>query len=253
MYDAGVIKEHVRGRYGAIAVQSDGVCCGQSCCCGSDISARAMDLGYTMDELSRIPADAFMGLGCGNPTAMADLKEGETVLDLGSGGGIDAFLAAVRAGPSGRIIGVDMTPGMVELANRNAREGGFDNVEFRLGEIEDLPVEDGSIDTIVSNCVINLSPDKSRVFKEAHRVLKPGGRILVSDIATAGALPEDVRNDPDAWTGCIAGAMDRDDYLATIREAGFRDVNVVGELAYAGMGDSRLDGKVFSVQVEAFK
>ena len=253
MDDTGVIKEHIRGRYGAIAVQSGGNCCGQSCCCGPDMSARAIELGYTMTELARIPAEAFMGLGCGNPTAMADLREGETVLDLGSGGGIDAFLAAVRVGLTGRVIGVDMTPGMVELANRNAREGGFDNVEFRLGEIEDLPVDDGSIDTVISNCVINLSPDKSRVFKEAFRVLKPGGRITVSDITTEGALPEDVRNDPDAWTGCIAGAMDRNDYLATIREAGFRDVNVVGELAYTGMGDSRLDGKVFSVQVEAVK
>jgi len=212
-----------------------------------------MELGYTMNELARVPADAFMGLGCGNPTAMADLKEGETVLDLGSGGGIDAFLAAIRVGPSGRIIGVDMTLEMVELANRNAREGGFDNVEFRLGEIEDLPVEDDSIDAVISNCVINLSPDKSRVFNEACRVLKPGGRMLVSDIATAGALPEDVRNDPDAWTGCIAGAMDRDDYLVAIREAGFRDVNLVDELAYSGLGDTRLDEKVFSVLVEAFK
>ena len=200
-----------------------------------------------------MPEDAFMGLGCGNPTALADLKEGETVLDLGSGGGIDVFLAAVKVGLSGKAIGVDMTPKMVELATRNAQAGGFANVEFRLGEIEDLPVEDNSVDAIISNCVINLSPDKLRVFKEAYRVLKPGGRIMVSDIVTDGELPEEVRQDPEAWAGCIAGAMDRGDYLEAIRRAGFERVEVVGEQAYDEMGDPRLDGKVFSVQVRAFK
>ena len=206
-----------------------------------------------MEELAHVPEDAFMGLGCGNPTALADLKEGETVLDLGSGGGIDVFLAAVKVGLSGKAIGVDMTPKMVELATRNAQAGGFANVEFRLGEIEDLPVEDNSVDAIISNCVINLSPDKLRVFKEAYRVLKPGGRIMVSDIVTDGELPEEVRQDPEAWAGCIAGAMDRGDYLEAIRRAGFERVEVVGEQAYDEMGDPRLDGKVFSVQVRAFK
>ena len=247
------IKTYVKERYGAVAEAKASSCCSSGCGCGCGVSEQAMALGYTMEELAHVPEDAFMGLGCGNPTALADLKEGETVLDLGSGGGIDVFLAAVKVGLSGKAIGVDMTPKMVELATRNAQAGGFANVEFRLGEIEDLPVEDNSVDAIISNCVINLSPDKLRVFKEAYRVLKPGGRIMVSDIVTDGELPEEVRQDPEAWAGCIAGAMDRGDYLEAIRRAGFERVEVVGEQAYDEMGDPRLDGKVFSVQVRAFK
>ena len=183
--------------------------------------------------------------GCGNPTALADLKEGETVLDLGSGGGIDAFLAAKRVGVTGRVIGVDMTEEMIELANKNKKKMNAKNVEFRLGEIEDLPVEDGSVDVIMSNCVINLSPDKERVFREAYRVLKPGGRMMISDIVTKGELPADVRRDLELWAGCMAGALEESEYLQKIRNAGFREVEVVSKQDFRGL--------ISSVKVKAVK
>jgi ubiquinone/menaquinone biosynthesis C-methylase UbiE len=194
-----------------------------------------------------------MGLGCGNPAGLADLRNGETVLDLGSGAGVDVFLTAMKVGENGKVIGVDMTPDMVKLATKNAEEGGFGNVEFRLGEIEKLPVEDSSVDAIISNCVINLSQDKPAVFGEAYRVLRVGGRILVSDIVTEGELPEDVRQDLDAWAGCIAGAMERGEYLSAIRRAGFTKVAVVGEHDCGDAGDPRLAGKITSIQIQAIK
>lgn len=189
-------------------------------------------VGYSPEELAAIPEDANLGLGCGNPSALAGLKPGEIVLDLGSGAGIDCFLAAGKVGPKGRVIGVDMTPEMLDRARENARQADATNVEFRLGEIENLPAADNSVDIISSNCVINLSTDKPRVFREAFRVLRPGGRLMVSDLALKMPLPKAVRESVDAYVACIAGALVKDDYLGAIREAGFRDVEVVSETAF---------------------
>jgi len=231
------IKKQVRDRYARAAKESSS-CCGSvsSPCCGgkSEVTqghASTM-VGYTPEELAAVPEDANLGLGCGNPTALARLKPGETVLDLGSGGGIDCFLAARKVGPSGRVIGVDMTPEMIDRARENARKNGAANVEFRLGEIENLPVADGSVDVIISNCVINLSTDKPRVFREAFRVLRPGGRLMVSDLTLKKPLPEKIRTSVEAYVACIAGAMVKDDYLGAIRTAGFKDVAVVQEKAF---------------------
>jgi SAM-dependent methyltransferase len=188
--------------------------------------------GYKANELAQIPAGANLGLGCGDPTADADLQPGQTVLDLGSGAGIDCFLAARRVGPQGRVIGVDMTDAMLDRARGNAREGGVSNVEFRKGEIEKLPVESGAVDRIISNCVINLAPDKRPVFAEAYRVLKPGGILSVSDIVSFGNVPESVRRSAELWAGCIAGAMGKEDYLALMRETGFKEVTVRKEVVY---------------------
>jgi SAM-dependent methyltransferase len=189
-------------------------------------------VGYSPEELAAIPEEANLGLGCGNPTALAGLKEREIVLDLGSGAGIDCFLAAKKVGPKGRVIGVDMTPEMLDRARENARKSGLANVEFRLGEIENLPVADDAVDVIISNCVINLSTDKPRVFREALRVLKPGGRLMVSDLALKKPLPPEIRGSVEAYVACIAGAMVKDDYLDAIRDAGFDSVQVVGEKAF---------------------
>jgi ubiquinone/menaquinone biosynthesis C-methylase UbiE len=189
-------------------------------------------IGYTPEELKSIPENADLGLGCGNPAALAGLKKGETVLDLGSGAGIDCFLAAAKVGPSGRVIGVDMTPEMLDRARENARKNGYGNVEFRLGEIENLPAADNSVDVIISNCVINLSTDKSRVFREAYRVLRPGGRMMVSDLALKKPLPKAIRDSVEAYVACIAGALIKDEYLGAVRAAGFKDIEVVSEKAF---------------------
>ncbi len=225
-------KEIVRSRYAKVALEG-------SSCCGSLNSCRAKsgnemskEIGYRESDLNSVPEGANLGLGCGNPVALASLKEGDSVLDLGSGAGFDAFLSAGRAGNSGKVIGVDMTPEMIRKAKENALKGGFQNVEFRLGEIEDLPLSDGEVDVIISNCVINLSPDKKQVFKEAFRVLKPGGRIMISDLVLLKALPEAVRQSVEAYVGCIAGALPKDEYLTTIRQAGFENVTIVAEDLY---------------------
>jgi len=211
----------VREHYSKVA-QTDGACgCGPGCCTGQ---GRSTDLGYTKRQLAGLPAGADMGLGCGSPLAFAELREGETVLDLGSGGGIDCFLAASQVGPTGRIIGVDMTAEMIHKARVNAEKVAAANVEFRLGEIEHLPVSDRSVDVVVSNCVINLSPDKKAVFRDALRVLKPGGRLAISDIVTSGRMPEAVRNDPAAWAGCVAGAPAIEELRSHLLAAGFTDV-----------------------------
>jgi ubiquinone/menaquinone biosynthesis C-methylase UbiE len=182
---------------------------------------------YSVQELADLPESVTdVALGCGNPTAIADLKPGEVVLDLGSGGGIDCFLAARQVGAQGHVIGLDMTPEMVKLARQNAKKVGANNVEFRYGEMEDMPLLDESVDVIISNCVINLSPDKDKVFSEAYRVLRPGGRLAVSDIVTHGPLPEAMRSDLEAWTGCVAGALDETVYLDKMRQAGFNEVEV---------------------------
>ena len=184
---------------------------------------------------------------------LAALKEGDIVLDLGSGGGIDVFLAAKRVGPKGRVIGIDMTEEMIKKAKSTAKEYGYANVEFRLGEIENLPVEDNSVDVIISNCVINLSVDKEKVFREAYRVLKPDGKIMVSDLVTEGELPEEVKKSFDAWTGCVAGALERNEYLGTIRKAGFKKVKIVSESTHDIDISKELKGKITSVKVEARK
>jgi len=230
------IRKAVRGRYAAIA-RKGGLCCGPADCCGTAESAGLPEaagrrIGYTDAQMRSVPEGANLGLGCGNPIAHASIREGETVLDLGSGAGFDCFLAAQAAGPSGRVIGIDMTPDMVEKARANARKGGYRNVEFRLGEIENLPAADGSADLVISNCVVNLSPDKRRVFSEAFRVLKPGGRLMVSDIVLLAELPAAMRESVAAYTGCIAGAAPKDDYLEAVASAGFRDVRVLDETAF---------------------
>jgi len=231
------IKKHVRDRY-ATAAKTKGPCCAPAsppCGCGQPgLSQEGTSrlVGYSPEELAAIPEDADLGLGCGNPAALAGLKTGETVLDLGSGAGIDCFLAARKVGPSGRVIGVDMTPEMLDRARENARKSGATGVEFRLGEIENLPVADNSVDVIISNCVINLSTDKPRVFREAFRVLRPGGRMMVSDLALKKPLPQAVRESVEAYVACIAGALLKSDYLSAIRKAGFKDVAVVSEKVF---------------------
>jgi len=219
------IRKSVRENYAKRATSCKSGCGGT--CCAESASPVSQAIGYSDDELRSIPQGADLGLGCGNPTALASLKKGDVVLDLGSGAGIDCFLAAEKVGPTGRAIGVDMTHEMIERARDNARKEKADNVEFRLGEIEHLPVADASVDVIISNCVINLSPDKPQVFREAYRALRRGGRLMVSDIVLRGELPTEVRESMEHYVGCIAGASKIDDYLGAIRDAGFRDVKIV--------------------------
>lgn len=230
------VKKTVREGYAKIA-RRESSCCAPagSCGCGSAPPSDTLSekIGYTTEELKDIPEGANLGLGCGNPVALASLKEGETVLDLGSGAGIDCFLAANKVGSTGHVIGVDMTPEMLDKARENAAKGHYNNVEFRLGEIENLPAADNSVDVIISNCVINLSPDKPRVFQEAHRVLKPGGRLMVSDIVLLKPLPETVKESINALIGCVAGAVLKDKYLAAIKKAGFKSVTVRGETSFS--------------------
>ncbi|MBA7506818.1 Arsenite methyltransferase [subsurface metagenome] len=246
------IKKIVMERYSKIA-KEDTSCCPTCGPCGIDVMEQAKNIGYSEDELGNIPESAIMGLGCGNPTALADLKKGETVLDLGAGAGIDVFLAANKVGSEGHVIGIDMSEEMVKRANETAKNR-YKNVEFRLGEIENLPLEDNSVDVIISNCVINLSPDKLRTYQEAYRVLRPGGRILISDLVTEGELPEDIRKNFEAWAGCIAGALEKKEYLDTIKRAGFRDANIVSQNTFYEPGlDDTLVGKITSVKVKAHK
>ena len=232
--EQGEIRKAVRDGYGKIAKNS-GSCClpGASCGCGgTSVETISQGVGYTPEEMQTVPEGANLGLGCGNPVALASLKKGEMVVDLGSGAGFDAFLAARAVGKSGRVIGVDMTPEMVDKARGNARKGDYVNVEFRLGEIENLPVADRTADVIISNCVINLSPDKERVFREAFRVLKPGGRLMVSDIVLLNRLSAALKESIEAYVGCVAGAVMKEDYLRAIREAGFADIKIVGETTF---------------------
>ncbi|UCH81800.1 MAG: arsenite methyltransferase [Nitrospiraceae bacterium] len=226
------IKKRVRQGYAKVAGNVSSCCAPSSTCCST--SDKALDIskkiGYTDDELRSIPDGANLGLGCGNPVALASLKNGEIVLDLGSGPGLDCFLAADKVGKEGRVIGVDMTPEMVEKARDNAGKGSYGNVEFRLGEIENLPVADNSVDVVISNCVINLSPEKKRVFEETFRVLKPGGRIMVSDIVLSKPLPDKIKESDDAYIGCISGAAIREEYIDTVKAAGFVEVSIIEEM-----------------------
>ena len=228
------IKKVVREGYAKIAKQDSPCCAPVSSCCGNTDLAQdiSQQIGYTEEELGAVPQGANLGLGCGNPVALASLREGETVLDLGSGAGFDCFLAAERVGKKGRVIGVDMTPEMIEKARENARKGNYGNVEFRLGEIENLPVADNAADVLISNCVINLVPDKRRVFKEAFRVLKPGGRLMISDIVLLKELPAFIKNSIEAYIGCISGAIMRDEYISAIEAAGFREVRIIDETSF---------------------
>ena len=219
----------VREGYARIARQSSSCCPSSNSCCGSTNLAEEISktIGYSEEEMANVPDGANLGLGCGNPVALASLKVGEIVLDLGSGAGFDCFLAANKVGDKGRVIGVDMTPEMIEKARENAKKGGYNNVEFRLGEIEHLPVADNSVDVIISNCVINLSPDKTQVFKDGYRVLKPGGRMMISDIVLLKELPDSIRNSVEAYIGCVSGAMLREEYIDVIKAAGFKSVEVI--------------------------
>ena len=227
------IRQSVRSAYAEVAEASNsGDGCGEaSSCCGVSEDAQinsllSTRLGYSQQDLESVPDGADMGLGCGNPRAIASLQVGESVLDLGSGGGFDAFLAAQEVGKDGRVIGVDMTPAMVSKARTNAEKAQFENVDFRLGEIENLPVADSSIDVIISNCVINLSPDKAKVFRETHRVLKSGGRLAISDVVASTDLPESIRDDPYLHSACVSGASKVDELEALLAEAGFIDIHI---------------------------
>lgn len=247
----------VRERYGAVA---QGIANSAGCCQGpADADAVLAQLGYTSEQAAAIPEGANLGLGCGNPIAHAGLKPGEVVLDLGSGAGIDCFLAAREVGATGRVIGVDMTPSMLERARANVAKHDIANVEFRMGEIEHLPVADGTVDVVISNCVVNLSPDKPQVFREAYRALKPGGRMVVSDLVLTRELGEALRRNVELYVGCVAGAALEADYLRMIREAGFADVEVLERAGYSvgmeslapGSPEREAFGAVVSLKVRA--
>ncbi len=228
------IKKVVRENYAEIARRKGSCCAPASSCCGNADTAQTISkaVGYTDEEISSVPDGANLGLGCGNPIALASLTDGETVIDLGSGAGFDCFLAAKRVGEKGRVIGIDMTHEMLEKARENARKGDYKNVEFRLGEIENIPAADNLADAVISNCVINLSPDKKQVFREAFRVLKPGGRLMVSDIVLRKDLPDFIKKSVAAYVGCMSGALLKEAYLDAIREAGFRDVTILDETVF---------------------
>ena len=228
------IKNAVRRSYARIANRGNPCCTPLSSCCEPSDPTREVSkkIGYAEEDLNSVPEGSNLGLGCGNPVAFASLKEGETVLDLGAGAGFDCFLAANKVGEKGRVIGVDMTPEMVEKARDNAERGGYDNVEFRLGEIESLPVANNSVDVIISNCVINLAPDKRKVFNEAFRTLKPGGRLMISDIVLLKELPAVIKNSIEAYVECVSGAILKDEYIKLIEEAEFQDVRIEKEISF---------------------
>lgn len=231
--DSDRTKKVVRMNYSKIATQENCSCCATlNSCCGTPNLAEdiSKQIGYSDKDIKNLPEGSNLGLGCGNPVALASLKKGETVLDLGSGAGIDCFLAAKRVGKNGRIIGVDMTPEMIWKAKENAERGNYENVEFRLGEIENLPVDNNSVDVVISNCVINLSPDKKEVFKETFRVLKPGGRLMISDIVLLKQLPDKIKDSVEAYVGCVSGAMLKDEYIKIIKEVGFQNIKIIDEV-----------------------
>ena len=255
----------VKEAYGKTARKQKG--CG---CCGPDTAQYAKSIGYTDEELKSVPDESNLALGCGNPTALAQLQEGEVVLDLGSGAGFDCFLAANRVGPKGKVIGVDMTPEMIEKARENAKNNGIENVEFRPGEIENLPVEDNSVDVVISNCVINLSADKASVFQEIYRVLKPGGRVAISDIALLKELPQKIRENAEAYVSCLAGAILVDEYKKLVESSGLKEVKIteknvsgcvetdtqdpLGQAILEGLEEGEsLEGYVVSLYVEGLK
>jgi len=221
------IKNIIKEEYGQIAKTSAQSGCG-SCGCSSNMTVQRQsgEMGYSEDEMTAVPDGSNLGLGCGNPTAIASLKEGDVVLDLGSGAGFDVFLAAKKVGQTGKAIGVDMTDEMLKNARDNAKKGGFTNVEFKKGDIENLPLDDNSVDIVISNCVINLAPDKAKVFRETYRVLKTGGRLMVSDVVLIKPLPEDLKNDKDLLVGCVSGAILKENYLNLLKQIGFTDITI---------------------------
>jgi SAM-dependent methyltransferase len=253
------IKENVKEKYAQIARGEISVIAKKSSCCGPEPSSRCgtgsdsliqMALDYKPEDLASVPEGADLGLGCGVPTAFADLKEGYTVLDLGSGAGIDVFVASKHVGKTGKVIGLDMTDAMIQKATLNARKINATNVEFRLGEIEAMPVDSNSVDRVISNCVINLVPSKENAFREIYRVLKPGGKFTISDIVVDGTISEEKRRDASLWAGCISGAIDRKEYIGIIRKAGFSHVEVVCEKKY----DYELDNAgLYSITVTGTK
>jgi len=286
IHDPQEVKEYIKKRYSNLVTQSSNSCCGPSASCGSSVDTGVFEiamkdkknfvenLGYTEVELTDLPDDVTnAAFGCGNPTAIAELLPGEIVLDLGSGAGIDVFLAAKKVGPTGKVIGLDMTPAMIEKATKNAEKMGLFNVEFKLGEMEAIPLVDESIDVVISNCVINLSPDKAQVFRQIFRVLKSGGRIAVSDLVLNGELPDFIKRDFEAWAGCIAGALPEIEYLQNIRDAGFVNITIDSkrsamELYYtikespelikriqdeAGCTPEELLNRIVSIKVKAIK
>jgi len=254
-------KQWVKERYAAVAVGAQQGCCGETSCCGDPAATTAENIGYKREDLAAVPGGANLGLGCGNPLALAGIQPGETVLDLGSGAGFDAFLAAARVGPTGRVIGVDMTPEMVAQAQANAAKGDYANVEFRLGDIESMPVESHSVDLVISNCVLNLVPDKDQAFREIVRVLRPGGRVAISDMVLDGPLPESLPGSEDGYCSCISGALTREDYLAKLTAVGLQDVRIVSAVDAAallasdccggGASESELSGVVTSIHLTA--
>lgn len=256
------VRAVVREKYGDIAEgRANGCGCGCGCNTPEDLEQTLSQLGYSAEQASAIPEGANLGLGCGNPIAHAQLRAGETVLDLGSGAGLDCFLAAREVGPTGRVIGVDMTASMIERARGLATKHAFSQVEFRLGEIEHLPVESGTVDAIVSNCVVNLSPDKPQVFRDALRVLRPGGRLVVSDLVLTRPLTQQQQQNVALYVGCVSGASQKSDYLQQIREAGFTDIEVLEETKYEVGQEALAEGSeerdafsaVVSVKVRAVK
>jgi SAM-dependent methyltransferase len=257
------IRQAVRKTYGQIAQSNGAGCgCGTSACCGTEKNSSAktasVNLGYSEDDVSSVPEGANMGLGCGNPQAIASLREGEVVLDLGSGGGFDCFLAAKAVGPKGHVIGVDMTSEMITKSRENAEKAGLDNVEFRLGEIESLPVADETVDVVMSNCVINLSPEKPKVFKEVFRILKLGGRLAITDVVATAPLPDNVRNDLELHAGCIAGAALITELESMLEDAGFTNIQVKPIEASKALINQWFEGRaigdyVVSATIEAIK
>ncbi len=260
------VRTKVREIYSKVAGQNAGCGCSPTCCGlltedappARDVAAVSHALGYSAEQAEAVPAGANLGLGCGNPLAIAALRPGETVLDLGSGAGFDAFLAARAVGAAGRVIGVDMTPEMVSKARKNQAAGGYANVEFRLSEIENLPVADGSVDEILSNCVINLSPDKRRVFREAFRVLKPGGRLAISDVVALAEIPDALRRDWELYTGCVAGASTVDELKDWLAHAGFIQIRIEPkdgsrEIVRGWFPGRRIEEFIGSVTIKAVK
>ena len=246
------VKKVVRKAYSKIATNSNSSCC--QCGCGTldkqTIKKLSKSIGYSEEEMNAVP-EANLGLGCGNPTAFSNIKEGDTVLDLGSGAGFDCFLASKKVGKTGKVIGLDMTEEMIAKARILAKEHGYSNVEFRLGDIEKISLDDNSVDVIISNCVINLAPDKAKVFKEAYRVLKSGGKMYVSDIVLLGKLTEEQLDDEDLLSGCVAGALQKDDYIEKVRQTGFK-INIVGE--DKEIGENQYSGLALeSIKIEGLK
>lgn len=261
MADKEQVRRFIRTQYAKAARREVKSCCGDECGCNGtavDIAAVSQKLGYSEQDFFGAPYESNMGLGCGNPVAIAQLKEGETVLDLGSGGGFDCFIARKRVGEGGYVIGVDMTPDMITLARKNAEKSGYNNVDFRLGEIEHLPVADNSVDVVISNCVINLSQDKHQVFKEIYRVLKKGGRVSVSDVVATAELPEKFKQDPDLIAGCMGGAEHIDALKEMLEQTGYNDIKIAlkensADIIASWAPGTQIENYVASAIIEAKK